>query len=341
MASSVVPERLDVVVLWRLAATPRPSLPRLREALRRWLPDAGDELFEASLARLAERGHVSSDAVTPEGTRAAREQAGGEARWQFVAGASLPMHALGWRADDARARAKIKEGWAAAVVARHYGLIDAKAAPPTTTAVADAIVWRRLGLDGKPPRGIPAAVRKRLLATVLESDGANWERELALLAARAALVPRADLVALRDGVVKTWLGGRNWTQAREAIDVLAGLGREERRVTVTAPSPPAPASVEDLDSFARRVRAAAASARTGLFGDRKVFISALFRELGDAAGVPTLDAFKKLLVEANRQGLLHLHRADLVQEMDPAEVSASATQHLDATFHFVEREEAP
>jgi len=246
MATSVVPERLDVVVLWRLAATPRPSLAKLREALRRWLPDAGDELFEASLARLAERGHVSHDAVTPEGTRAAREQAGGEARWQFVAGASLPMYALGWRADDARARAKIKEGWAAAVVARHFGLIDEKAVPPTTTAIADAIVWRRLGLDGKPPRGIPAAVRKRLLATVLEADAANWERELALLAARAAMVPRADLVALRDGVVKTWLGGRVWTQARESIDVLPALVREERRATAApavtaAPEVSAPA----------------------------------------------------------------------------------------------------
>jgi hypothetical protein len=89
------------------------------------------------------------------------------------------------------------------------------------------------------------------------------------------------------------------------------------------------------------VREAAAHAHTGLFGDRKVLISALYRELGARAGVPDLEAFKHLLVEANKRGLLHLHRADFPEGLDESEVSASATHYLHAVFHFVERQETP
>jgi hypothetical protein len=103
-----------------------------------------------------------------------------------------------------------------------------------------------------------------------------------------------------------------------------------------APPPASPAP--DLEGFASAVRDAARRARTGVFGDRKVFISALWREAG---GELSLDDFKHKLVEANRRGLLRLYRADLVAEMDPVEVAESATRYLDATFHFVEREANP
>lgn len=45
--------------------------------------------------------------------------------------------------------------------------------------------------------------------------------------------------------------------------------------------------------------------------------------------------FKARLVEANRDGLLTLSRADLVEVMDPARVTESETHYLNATFHFV------
>jgi hypothetical protein len=46
--------------------------------------------------------------------------------------------------------------------------------------------------------------------------------------------------------------------------------------------------------------------------------------------------FKDRLIEANRQGLIRLSRADLVEAMDPADVRASETTWLNAVFHFVE-----
>ncbi|AUX45899.1 uncharacterized protein SOCE26_073990 [Sorangium cellulosum] len=103
-----------------------------------------------------------------------------------------------------------------------------------------------------------------------------------------------------------------------------------------APVPAGAALPADDTAFAARVLAAARSSKTGRFGDDKVFISHVFQRLadqGDAVGDP--DAFKARLVSAHRRGLLSLNRADLVEAMDPADVDASETRYLSATFHFV------
>ena len=83
--------------------------------------------------------------------------------------------------------------------------------------------------------------------------------------------------------------------------------------------------------------AAARHCPTGWFGDNKVFVSHVWRQLHEEPGVPPLDlpAFKQRLVEANQAGLLTLSRADLVQVMDPADVRDSEIQYLNATFHFL------
>lgn len=58
---------------------------------------------------------------------------------------------------------------------------------------------------------------------------------------------------------------------------------------------------------------------------RKVFISAL----------EPSKTTKQLLVEAHREGLLELSRADLTPAFDRGLVEASETAYLNATFHFV------
>jgi hypothetical protein len=68
-----------------------------------------------------------------------------------------------------------------------------------------------------------------------------------------------------------------------------------------------------------------------------VFVAAVWRASQREHGFPrlALPEFKTRLVEANRDGLLRLSRADLVQAMDPARVTESETHYLNATFHFV------
>ena len=90
--------------------------------------------------------------------------------------------------------------------------------------------------------------------------------------------------------------------------------------------------------FAASVLAAAAKVpAAGRFGSDRVFVSALWKQLGeqrDAMG-PTFDAFKSRLIEANRGRLLTLARADMPGAMNRATVAASEISYLNSTFHFV------
>lgn len=90
--------------------------------------------------------------------------------------------------------------------------------------------------------------------------------------------------------------------------------------------------------FAAAVMTAASQVpAAGRFGADRVFISALWKQLGeqrDALG-PNLDAFKARLLDANRAHLLTLARADMPGAMDRMKVAASEIAYLNSTFHFV------
>jgi hypothetical protein len=341
MTSSLSGARLDRLVLARLAAGPAPRSKQLLEAVRRFWSAATDHDVAMAMERLAREGLIADQAITTRGMDLVHELAA-DAPWKQVADVALPAYALGWdpASSEIRQRLDDREKWAAAIVARHYGLIAEGKPPPTPAQVANTLVWKRLGLAGKPPRTIPVAIGTLIVGRVLGADVAGWEKALIQLAAKSVRAPRADIRALRDGVVREWLGGRPWTQPSETLTVDPLLAKRES--TPSSPSEPVErpdSPQDDLEGFARRVRDAASRARSGVFGDRKVFISALWRALGsDRDTGANLDEFKQRLVEANRIGLLRLYRADLVEEMDPAEVAASATRYLNATFHFVERE---
>jgi len=75
----------------------------------------------------------------------------------------------------------------------------------------------------------------------------------------------------------------------------------------------------------------------GRFGDDKVFIAAVWRQIkGDPRlGGMTMDQFKRNLIRAQRNRMLNLARADLVGAMDGAEVAQSEIEDLGASFHFV------
>ena len=90
--------------------------------------------------------------------------------------------------------------------------------------------------------------------------------------------------------------------------------------------------------FAATVLAAASQVpAAGRFGADRVFISAVWKQLGaqrDAMG-PNLDAFKTRLLDANRALRLTLARADMPGAMNRATVAASEITCLNSTFHFV------
>ena len=102
-----------------------------------------------------------------------------------------------------------------------------------------------------------------------------------------------------------------------------------------------PADELGLEEFAQRVVEAARRSPTGWFGDAKVFIAQVWNVLREDPSFRGMDvsAFKGRLVEAHQAGHLELSRADLVESMNPADVSGSATPYLNAVYHFVRTEE--
>lgn len=98
--------------------------------------------------------------------------------------------------------------------------------------------------------------------------------------------------------------------------------------------------VEDLRAFAAAVLDAARRVRglgyaAGLWGDDRVFISAVYRQMCSAGAGLTLEQFKVRLVEAAQAGLLRLSRADLAAAMPAETLAASEIQNGAASWHFV------
>src|SRR5690349_14347660 len=102
-----------------------------------------------------------------------------------------------------------------------------------------------------------------------------------------------------------------------------------------------------LANWARVVLDVAASTATGRYSDDRLFIAELWVE-GRRRGLGefdmSLDEFKTRLLQANQQELLALHRADMVQGIDPDLVAQSETVHpilKAAHFEFVESKIRP
>lgn len=304
---NLVDDRLDLLVLARLATTPdRPAHGALAASLRRFAPTTmTDADWLAAVASSAER--VASLEAASEVAR--RLGIAGTRTWKQLAERILPALGLGLAASDEKAIAKLagRDEWTAAIAGRALGLWT-EGPPPSLSVLCDGYAWRSLGLAGRPKR-CPPEVRALFLQRELQAPPGPPDRLLRLLAARELGAPRPELRVLRDSLVRRWLSGRS-------------LG-------VSA-------------SFARDVHDAARTAQDGVFGGRKVFISAVWDQLrrdGRWASL-SIPEFKRRLLDAQRAGEVELARADLVAAMDPRLVADSETLADGASFHFIVREGA-
>jgi hypothetical protein len=121
---------------------------------------------------------------------------------------------------------------------------------------------------------------------------------------------------------------------------LAGLVNAETEAepsVVTPESEPLEQKEYDLKEFADTVLALARQSPTGRWGDNKVFINHVWRQMQEEPQFPplSLSAFKEKLIAANRENLLTLSRADLVQVMNADDVQESETNYLNTVFHFI------
>ena len=225
--------------------------------------------------------------------------------WKQLAERVFPALGLDLSDEKSLSRLAGRDEWTAAIAGRALGLWTS-GPPPSLAVVCDTYAWRSLGLPGRAKR-CPPEVRALFLQRELQTDPGPPDRLLRLFVARELEAARPELRVLRDALVRNWLLGRH-------------VG----------------------PSFPDDVRHAARSARDGEFGERKVFISAVWDELRRAGRWSTLSLadFKRRILEAQRAGRLELARADLVAAMDPRRVADSETLADGASFHFIVREEA-
>jgi len=333
---TLIASRLEALILARAGmAASSPSLGDLIKPLARFAPaeltppawrdrlaQTVDELRASSVLDAQHHVRDAGELTRRVGRLTAR-------RWPELADRVLPALALGIAADDGKAQARLagRDAWAAAIVGRALGLWS-DGPPPSLPAVCDGLAWRELGLAGKPKR-CPPEVRAVFMQRQLDSDAGPPERLVRVLAAREVGAPRPELRALRDALVRGWLAGR-------------APGVQAKRPAAESTKPGGPPSrvaegIAGAGAFASAVLRAANAMQTGRFGDRKMFVSALWHELrrDPAWAATTLDELKARLLAAHRAGEVTLARADLVAAMDPALVAASEIVADGASFHFV------
>jgi hypothetical protein len=244
--------------------------------------------------------------------------------WRILRDRYLIPRALGIAesAEKTRSRIRSRDGLGAWLLQRRYDLpVDSA---HTLTAAMEALACQQLGF---PDETRLAAVRDRILCRLLGAPEPLTREKLApQLVQAAAGALRADLGSLRETVLRDWL-----VPSASHLPLETNGQVAEEHVEPEA---------FDLPAFAATAQAAARSCPTGWFGENKVFIHHVWKQLQGEAHLPvhSLEEFKQRLVEANHAGLLALSRADLVQAMDPADVQQSETHYLDAVFHFIRTE---
>jgi hypothetical protein len=331
---------LDTLILVRLLAAPaRKSLSR-SDVLRAVLlilrgsmdAAAAKEAALSSLERLERKGLREPGRMkpTPDGERQALAALGVERTavprsWREAKGLFLPL-ALGIPGGrESRARVRDADALRAEVLRRQLGLQGT--AKLTFAAALNQWAARELGLDGKP--FTLARIRAHVLGRAIGLDSARTSDQVAAVAvAKFANARGSSGTELRDALVRGWLRGGG------AADDAAMT-----KPTESSSSPAAP----PLDQFAGVVRALAHAETSARFGRDKVFIASLWHRARMIPEFQSLDegAFKALLVDAHRAGLLHLSRADLTSAMSPTMVRDSEVSYLNAVFHFVNDEVSP
>lgn len=242
-----------------------------------------------------------SELTTPEGLRAA-----------------ILVHGYHLKIKGVATPSRLRSALAAHALARAFG-------DKLTTTLA-----RKSGLTAKA---------SRLLAAQLSSAPRDFGTDARLIAALAAEhvgAPSADLDTLRVAVLRRFL------QA-PAQAAPAPRHTEPRPAAPVRPAP-LPEVAEpiaahgrpDLSGFASEVRRHAESYAQGWAGNRRAYISHVWRHISQKRpdwGLSEIE-FKCMLTEAHRAGKLALANADL-KEGDPEALRESQVVFKNAVFHFI------
>ncbi len=338
MSVAVNQAALDAVLLMRIgpagcttAALLRDLGPFVSHALspaawRTLAAERTESLLQRKLAVPAGRTRL---ALTPKGLKASGLRARGldADHWPHIRDTQVTARALGVpvTAKAISGLAKV-DGLRLAIVQRGFGLpvavTDAArlrkklgACPPATGRVTSLLT--ATGTDGSVMAGLAAEFLGNS-----DRDGVNLRRRLI----RNFLVPyaRTSQPAIA-------------TTERTQLPVIAPAIAHSAESLPAAPLPVATLPRPDLPRFAATVRKLAEINATGWQGNKKAYISHVWRAV--CATEPNWDLsennFKTLLMAAHRGGHLELVNADLKDRSSVRDMEASATAYKNTVWHLI------
>lgn len=181
-----------------------------------------------------------------------------------------------------------------------------------TTATAKLKIKLETFSTGKPRPFTKDSIMALLLNNLIGTERElSWQLALKQLAAKVVNARRIDPEELRRALLTT-------ATAKKAL----------------------PEPSIDLKAFAAQVKQSANQCQTGKFGEKKIFISHVWKQMeldGKQFGL-NFDQFKHYLALANNKGLISLTHADLTYAMNRNDVSTSETPYLNSVFHFIRLE---
>lgn len=357
-------DRVRAVVLTRVASAAKGSL---KTAVADDLaPLVGHKLslaqwrqrLDTALEDLARNGSMTVAAGKLECTDAGRAKAaeflGVKAlpmqNWSELRDTRLVARALGLEKDAAKRIAALgrPEGLRAAILVRTYRIKVRGAATPSRLRAALASIAldrafgnrTRDGLGGK--LGLSAKAG-RLLAGQLATkprDFSTDARLVAALAAECAGAAKPDLASLQLAVLRKFLEGEAGAAQATVVRPAPVVPVRPQIVPPAVPQRPATddtAPRPDLAGFGRAVRTLAVKDAQGWSGNRKAYISHIWRRMREEHagwGLSEIE-FKCMLAEAHRAGHVALANADLKDAKSLKDVQDSAVVYKNAVFHFV------
>ena len=292
--------------------------------------------------------------------------------WTELRDTRLVARALGLEKETAkRLKALGKpDGLRVAILQKAFNLkLKAVATPSRIRAALAAVALDRAfgsrGRDGFGQKlGLSAKAGRKLAGQLARHprDFGTDGRLIAALAAEQVGAVQVDMGALQQAVLRRFLDGDKAPPESVAAKPprvrkpKAAKARQPEKVQpAAAPSqtnapelplgpaiPPAPATPDlsvrpDLAGFSQAVRQLAAKDAQGWAGNRKAYISHIWRRLAQehaAWGLSEIE-FKCMLAEAHRAGHVVLANADLKDASTLKDVQESAVVYKNAVFHFV------
>lgn len=312
--------RLEDLILARLSVRTKKAPPRSKvsEDLFRFVSSrlsASEwrDVFEQALERLAQHGLVTERplGVTETGRVRLAKAMGTRKPHEFRKWSDLKREALPILIGQGDASAE-------SLVARELGV---KADGLSSSRIADTWLAKKLELGNRKVTwgSVKTSLVARELGVPLRP---KLEDVMRLAAAKAAGAKSGRTEDIVTALTHRWLEGES---TRSSVEP-AGDAAEAESANI------------DPTRLLGKVRAAAKGPAAKRFGSSKVFISSVWealradrelREIGE-------EGFKQLLVDAHRRGDIVLARADLVTAMDPKDVLASETRHLNSVYHFIQ-----